>query len=64
MTRRHPVHVTAYRIDFAVMRNHAERMRQIPGRESIRRETLMNQCQRTDHSWILQIRVIFTHLIG
>jgi hypothetical protein len=46
LTRRHPVDVAAQRVDFAVMGNHPVGMRQLPGREGVGREALMNQRQR------------------
>jgi hypothetical protein len=39
----HPVHVAAQGVDLAVMRDHAERMRQVPGREGVGGEALVGQ---------------------
>ena len=42
LARRHPVVVAAQRIDLAVMRDHAVRMRQRPGRECVGGKALMH----------------------
>ena len=64
MARGHPVHVAAHGIDLAVVRDHAERMRQIPGREGVGGEALMHQRQRADHTRVLQIAVVLADLVG
>ena len=61
---RHPVHIAAQRVDFAIVRNHAERMRQIPGGKSIGGETLVYQRQCGNYAFVLQVRVILADLIG
>ena len=47
--RFHPVDVAAQRIDFAVVRDVAERMRQRPARKRIRAESLVNDGQSRFH---------------
>ena len=63
-TRLEPVDVAAHRVDFAVVGDVAERVRQIPGREGIGRETLVHQCQGGSRALVLKIEVIHTNLIG
>ena len=64
LPRRHPVVVAAQRIDLAVMRDHAIRMRQRPGRESVGGEALMHQRQRALEIRIVQIGIIGAELVG
>src|SRR6185295_5145759 len=45
-------------IDFAVMRDVAERMRQRPARERVRAEALVNDGQRGDEARVHEIREI------
>ncbi len=60
----HPVVVAAQRVDLAVMGDHAVRVRQRPGRESVGGEALMHQGQRALEIRIAQIRVIGDKLVG
>ena len=60
----HPVDVAAQGVDLAVVRDHAERMRQIPGREGVGGEALVGQCERRNCTLVLQIQIVSTHLIG
>ena len=53
-----PIDVTAQRVDLAVVRDHAERMRQIPGWEGVGRKTLVYQRQRRCHPGIGKILVV------
>ena len=46
LARRHPVQIAAQRVDFAVMGDEAIGMRKPPGRERVRRKTLMHERQR------------------
>jgi hypothetical protein len=46
LARVHPVHVAAQRVDLAVVRDEAVRVRAIPGRERVRREALVDERQR------------------
>ena len=64
MARRHPVHVAAHGVDLAVVRDHTERMREIPGRKRIGGKALVHQRQRADHPCILQIEIILADLVG
>ncbi len=60
----HPVDVTAQRVDFTVMRNHAIWMRQTPRGEGVGREALVNQCHSAFKARIFQIVIIAADLIG
>ena len=62
LTRRHPVHIAAQRVDLAIMRHHPVGMRQRPGRKRVGREALMHECNRRLEPWITQIREIITQL--
>ena len=62
--RRHPVDIAAQRVDFAVMGDHPEGMRQIPGREGIGRESLMHQSEAGDHPLVGQIPIVDADLVG
>ncbi|MEY9791221.1 hypothetical protein ABIE77_005780 [Sinorhizobium fredii] len=64
LPRRHPVDVAAQRVDFAVMRHHAVGMRQLPGREGVRREALVNQRHRRLEALVGEVLVIGTDLVG
>ena len=44
-TRRHPVDIARECVDFAVVGDHAERVRQVPGREGVGGKALMHQSQ-------------------
>ena len=46
LARLHPVDVAAQRIDFSVVRDVAERMRQRPARKRVRAESLVDDGQR------------------
>ena len=62
-TRRHTIDIAAQGIDFAVMRNQTERMRQIPSGKSIGRKPLMHQCQSTVHALITEFWIKRADLI-
>ena len=51
--RLHPVDVAAQRVDFAVVRDVTERMRERPARKRVRAESLVNHGQRGFHERIL-----------
>ena len=55
--RVHPVHVAANGVDLAVVRHEAERVRQLPAREGVGRETLVDEAERRDELGIAQIIV-------
>ncbi|GBE46416.1 hypothetical protein BMS3Bbin11_01517 [bacterium BMS3Bbin11] len=61
---RHPVDVTAQGIDFTIVRDHAERLCQIPGREGIGREALMHQCQRGLHACVIKVFIKGADLVS
>ena len=61
--RMHPVGVAAQRVDFAVVRDVAIRMRAVPARERVRAETRVHQRQRGFHRGIAQIREILRELL-
>ena len=58
-----PVDVAAHRVDLAVVADHAERMRQVPGREGVGRETLMHQRERRLDARVLQVEVVLADLV-
>ncbi|EKE16734.1 MAG: hypothetical protein ACD_10C00831G0003 [uncultured bacterium] len=62
--RLEPVDIAAHRIDFTVVGNVAEWMRQIPSREGIGRKALVHHGQRRNGALVLEIKVIDTDLIG
>jgi hypothetical protein len=62
--RLHPVDVSAQRVDFAVVRDVAVRVRPLPTRESVRGEPRMHQRQRTLHVRVLKIGEILPDLHG
>ena len=64
MPRRHPVEVTAQRVDLAVMRDHAVGMGELPGREGVGREALMHERKRRGEFRMVQVRIIGAKLIG
>jgi len=57
LTRVHPVGVAPDGIDFAVVANHAVRMRQLPGRKRIGGEALVHHAERAHHVRIGQFTV-------
>jgi len=62
--RANPVEIAAQRIDFAVVADKAERMREVPRRERVRREALMNHRERRDHRRVVQVDVVLADLVG
>ena len=56
LARAHPVDVAAQRVDLAVVRDEAVRMRQRPRRERVRAEPLVHQRQRAVQALVRQIR--------
>ena len=46
----HPVHVAAQRVDLAIVRDVAIRMRQLPTGKCIRRKALVDKAERADTS--------------
>ena len=61
---RHPVDVAAQRVDLAIMRDHAEGVRQLPRGKSIGGETLVDQCQRGLEALVNKVLEIQADLIG
>jgi len=59
-----PVDVAAQGVDLAVVRDHAERVGQIPGRESVGRKTLMHEGERGDEALVAQVAEVLADLIG
>ena len=51
------IQVTAQRVDFAVVRKVAERVRKLPGRESVGRVALVNKGERAFKVEVVQILV-------
>ncbi len=64
LARRHPVVVAAQRVDLAVVRDEAVRMRQRPGREGVGREALVHQRQRALEIRVVQVGIIGAELVG
>ena len=64
LTRRHPVDVAAQRVDLAVVRHVAVGVRELPGRECVGREALVDQRQRRRQRGVAQIGEIFAELAG
>ena len=64
LARVHPIDVAAKRVDLAVVRDEAIRVRTIPAWERVRRETRVNQRQRGSHVRIAQVGKILRHLLG
>ena len=64
LARRHPVDVAAQRVDLAVVRDEAVRMRQRPGREGVGREALVHQRERALEIRIVQVGIIGAELVG
>ena len=57
LARMHPVHVALQCIDFAVVRDVAVRVRQLPGGKRIGGKTLVHQAKRTHHIGIVQLGI-------
>src|SRR5438874_8091069 len=49
-------------VDLAVVADHAERVRQVPGREGVRGETLVHQRERGFDARVLQVLVVLADL--
>ena len=62
LTGEHPVDVATQRVDFAIVGDVAIRMRTLPVREGIRRETAVNQRQCRLHVRVAQVEEIATDL--
>ena len=60
----HPVLVATDGVDLAIMRQHAERLRQLPGRHGVGRITLVIDREGRDKARIIQIREKGRHLLG
>ena len=60
----HPVDVAAQRVDFAVVRDVAIRMRAFPAGKRVRAETRVHQRQRGLHRGIRQVGIILPHLLA
>ncbi len=57
LARVHPVDVAAQGVDFAVVRDVAERVRQLPGGKRVGGEALVHQAERADHFRIAQLGI-------
>ena len=64
LARGHGVAVAAQGVDLAVVRQHAERLRQRPGGERVRRIALVHHRHRADHARVRQVRIELRHLRG
>ena len=59
----HPVQVAAQRVDLAVVGDHPERVRQVPGRKGVGREALVHQGERRHHAPVGEVRVVGRDLV-
>ena len=59
-----PVEVAAQRVDLAVVTDEAERMREIPRRERVRREALVDHRQRRHHRFVGEVEIEAADLMG
>ncbi len=59
----HPLSVAAHGVDLAVVRQEAERLGQLPGREGVRAEALVHHRQRADRAGVLEIPVELCELM-
>ena len=64
LPRRHPVDIAAQRVDLAVMGDHAVGVGELPGREGVGREALMDERERRREARMMQVGVIVAELIG
>ena len=64
LARRHPVVVAAHRVDFAIVGDHAVGMRQLPRREGVGGEALVDEDQRRLETRVGQVLVIGADLVG
>ena len=62
--RPHPVHVSAQRVDLAVVGDHPVRVRELPARERVGREARVDERQRGLRPRVLQVRVVAEQLRG
>ena len=60
----HPVHVAHQRVDLAVVGDDAERVRQLPARERVRREAGVHEAHRAREARILQVEEEAADLVG
>ena len=60
----HPVVVALDGVDLTVVRQHAVGVGELPGRKGVGRKALMDQGQRGDDAWVLQVEKVFAHLVG
>ena len=60
----HPVHVAEQRVDLAVMREHAEGLRQPPGREGVGRIALVVDREVGDEAVVQQVGIEGRQLLG
>ena len=59
---RHPVHVAAQRVDLAVVGDHAVGVRELPAREGVRGEALVDESESALEARVAQVRVIAAEL--
>ena len=59
-----PVEIAAQRVDLAVVRDEAERVREVPGRERVGRKALVHHRQRGHHRLVGEIEVVLADLLG
>ena len=64
LVARHPILVTAHRVDLAVVGEHAEGLRQPPGREGVGGIALVEDRESRDEALVQQVRVERRALLG
>ncbi len=63
LPRANPVDVPAQRVDLAVVAHEPERVREVPRRERVRREALVNHRERRHHALVGEIDEILADLV-
>ncbi len=63
LARADPVDVAAQRIDLAVVADEAERVREVPRGERVRREALVNHRERRHHRLVAKVHVVLADLM-
>ncbi|EXI75851.1 MAG: hypothetical protein AW07_00779 [Candidatus Accumulibacter sp. SK-11] len=64
LARAHPIVIAAQRVDLAVVCNHPEGMRQLPRREGIGREALVDQRHRRNATRVPEVGIVLANLIS
>ncbi len=64
LARADPVEVALQRVDLAVVRDEAERVREVPRRERVGREALVGEGERRDEALVVQVGEELADLVG